>query len=321
MTESPYVHPHDGAGNPHPYGQPPNWGYGQPQGAYPPPQQYPGDGYPPQQPYPGDAYPPQQPYPAYPPMQPGGPGMAPGGPPPPNRPHRNTLVLVLGAAGVVAILLMAGLITVVALTRDGDDGRPSPSNVADDSTGGATPPAGTPSPTATAQPGGGSGKYQAPQEMCSKLDFAPLTAVFGPTQGNPSTSRSEYDTVTVSCGVIMRQGTKSAISTVSGYFDESGGSAVRDYEYQVSSAKTSYAVKNGVRDIPGVGEKAFAFKWDISSGSTATFQMWVVDGNMMFSAKVLGSVSSGSTWTTAEEDKVIAALTALSSAALTKLKG
>ncbi|GAA0907003.1 hypothetical protein GCM10009557_81950 [Virgisporangium ochraceum] len=310
MTESPYAHPHDSTasappyGYPHdgtasapPYGQTANWGYAQPPGGYPPQQGYPaGGGYP-------------------------GPGqqMYPGGPPP-QRSNRNTLVVILGAAGVLAILLMAGLITVVTVVRSDDD---RPGTVAEDPAGATTPPA-TPGATPTASaapPAGGGGKYQAPQELCDKLDFAPLTAVFGATQGTPSTSRSQYDTITVSCGVVMRQGSKSAISTVSGYFVGSDSDARRDYEYQVTSAKNTFAAKNGIREIPGAGEKAFGFRWDSSSETTATFQLWILDGNLTFSAKVLGSAGSGSTWTKADEDKVFTALTTLGTAALTKLKG
>jgi hypothetical protein len=119
----------------------------------------------------------------------------------------------------------------------------------------------------------------------------------------------------------MRQGTKSAIATVSGYFVAAASAATRDYDYQLTSAKNTYAVKNGVQEIPGVGEKAFAFKWDSSNGTTATFQLWILDGNLTFSAKVLGSVSSGTTWTKADEDTVYAALIRLGTAALNKLKG
>jgi hypothetical protein len=305
MTEPPYGYPYDNTGNPPPYAPTTNWGQPQPQGGYPPPPGYP----------PGGGYPGM-------PMSPGGPGqpMMPGGQPPPPRPNRNTLVLVLGAAAVVAILLMAGLITVVVLVRDSDDSRPGTTTAADDPADATTPPAtaGTTGPSAsTAAPAGG---YQAPQEICSKLDFAPLVAVFGSTQGTPSQSRSQYDTITVTCGMIMRQGTKSAIATISGYFVETASGASRDYEYQVTSAKGTFAPKNGIREIPGVGTKAFAFKWDSSSETIGSFQLWILDGNLTFSAKVLGSVSSGSAWTKADEDKVFAALTTLGTATLPKLK-
>jgi hypothetical protein len=311
MTESPYADPYDSVRNPPPHAPSTNWGYGQSQGGYPPSPGYPASS--------GG-------YPAM-PMSPGGPGqpMVPGGPPPPRRSKGNTVVLVLGAAGVAAILLMAGLITVVAVARSSDDDRrPSPATVAGDPTGTATPPVtpGTTGPSASAaEPDGGGGEYRAPQELCSKLDFAPLTAVFGGTQGSPSTARSEYDTITVTCGVIMRQGTRTAITTVSGFFVGAGPAATRDYEYQLTSAKNTYATRNGIREIPGVGEKAFVFKWDSSNEATATFQLWILDGNLTFSAKVLGSVSSGATWTKADEDKVYAALITLGTAALSKLKG
>jgi len=309
MTEPPYTHPYDSAGSPPPHAPSTDWGYGQPQGGYPPsaPHLTGGGGYPAM------------------PMSPGGPGrpMMPGGPPAPQGPNRRTLALILGAAGVAAILLMAGLITVVALARGSDDDRRAdPVTIASDPPGSAAPGA-NPAPTgpnaSAARPDAGA-EYRAPQELCTKLDFAPLTAIFGGVQGSPSTSRSEYDIITVSCGAVLRQGTKSAIATISGHFAGSGTAASRDYEYQVSSAKGTYAPKNGIREIPDAGDKAFAFKWDSSSGATATFQLWILDGNLTFSASALGSVSSG-TWTKDDEDKVFAALTTLGTAALGKLKG
>src|SRR5207244_2011123 len=102
------------------------------------------------------------------------------------------------------------------------------------------------------------------------------------------------------------------------FYDRTTTDAARNYDYQLDSAKKTFAVKNGTTNVSGLGQKAFVFKWDSSTGKVATWELWVLDSNLTYQFKLQGTRNDAN-WTEEQSQQVLTAMTASAKATIAKL--
>ncbi len=142
--------------------------------------------------------------------------------------------------------------------------------------------AGTPS--ASAEPTHGTGDYRPPTDLCSNVDFGPLTAAVAPRAGSPKGEKTGSDPATAS-GAACLQGFKTAGTKTDGrsivYCSawKNVAIAIKQHSYRLSSARRE--AKGPVVPVPGLGRAAFRYENVKDSAPFATdLRLMVRDSNL-----------------------------------------
>ncbi|NUR00831.1 MAG: hypothetical protein HOY79_31185 [Streptomyces sp.] len=118
-------------------------------------------------------------------------------------------------------------------------------------------------PAADAGPTNGPGDYRPPTDLCSKVDFGPLTAAVAPTAGKPKGERIGSDPANAS-GAACLQGFRTAGTKVDGRSTvyctawKDVAAAIKQYKYRLSSAPQE--ARGPVAQEPGLGQGAFRYE-------------------------------------------------------------
>lgn len=118
-------------------------------------------------------------------------------------------------------------------------------------------------PTAAAEPTNGPGEYRAPDDLCPKVDFGPLTAAVAPTDG-PTKGQETGSDPAEGSGAACLQGFRSAGAKADGRSTvyctawQDVATAIGQYKYGLSSA--SKGAQGPVVQVPGLGGGAFRYE-------------------------------------------------------------